>query len=323
VLAGSGSTWTAQSSNAPQALSTVSCVDASNCFAGGALGTVVTTTDGGGHWTQQGNPLSGPTTALNAGPASLLAINGSACNANRCDLGASASGNMLTTPLVHVAVKGGTPFANASTATFQSTDPALVTTPSVPAGTLTGTLSCTVDHPVGAGGTGSSTVSGCTGLSADGYSVVIDYGGSAVTFPQGQSTVGGDVPATLSLTLGAPASFAPLIAGVANDYLASTNATITSSAGDATLTVADPSATAPGHLVNGTFSLAQALQAAGGNAAFAPLSGNSPLTLASWASPVSNVSQAINFKQSIGSSDPLRTGTYAKTLTFTLSTTNP
>ena len=32
---------------------------------------------------------------------------------------------------------------------------------------------------------------------------------------------------------------------------------------------------------------------------------------------------ALNFKQSIGANDALRTGTYAKTLTFTLSTTTP
>ena len=31
----------------------------------------------------------------------------------------------------------------------------------------------------------------------------------------------------------------------------------------------------------------------------------------------------INLKQSIGQNEPLRTGTYAKTLTFTLSTTTP
>ena len=38
---------------------------------------------------------------------------------------------------------------------------------------------------------------------------------------------------------------------------------------------------------------------------------------------MSNDSETITFKQSIGSSDALRTGTYGKTLTFTLSTTNP
>ena len=31
----------------------------------------------------------------------------------------------------------------------------------------------------------------------------------------------------------------------------------------------------------------------------------------------------IGFKQSIGANDALRTGTYSKTLTFTLSTTEP
>ena len=31
----------------------------------------------------------------------------------------------------------------------------------------------------------------------------------------------------------------------------------------------------------------------------------------------------VAFKQSVGASEPLRTGAYAKTLTFTLSTTNP
>jgi hypothetical protein len=32
---------------------------------------------------------------------------------------------------------------------------------------------------------------------------------------------------------------------------------------------------------------------------------------------------SLDFKQTIGASDPLRTGTYSKTLTFTLSTTTP
>jgi hypothetical protein len=32
---------------------------------------------------------------------------------------------------------------------------------------------------------------------------------------------------------------------------------------------------------------------------------------------------AITFRQPIGAQDPLRTGTYSKTLTFTLSTTSP
>jgi hypothetical protein len=38
---------------------------------------------------------------------------------------------------------------------------------------------------------------------------------------------------------------------------------------------------------------------------------------------VSNDAVALEFKQSIGANDPLRTGSYSKTLTFTLSTTQP
>jgi hypothetical protein len=126
--------------------------------------------------------------------------------------------------------------------------------------------------------------------------------------------VGATVPAQLSLTLGTPASFAPFIAGAARDYLASTTATVISTAGDATLTVSDPSTTAPGHLVNGTFSLPSALQAGG-----SPL----PAVVKTYANPISNDVVTIGFTQHIGANDALRTGTYSKTLTFTLSTTNP
>ncbi len=87
-----------------------------------------------------------------------------------------------------------------------------------------------------------------------------------------------------------------------------------STAGDATLSVSDPSTNHPGHLVNGAFSLAQPLRANG-----SPL----PAVAKTYAGPVSNDAAAIEFKQSIARTEPLRTGTYSKTLTFTLSTTNP
>src|SRR3954452_12079100 len=67
------------------------------------------------------------------------------------------------------------------------------------------------------------------------------------------STVGGSVPATLALTLGAPAAFGPFTPGADKDYTSSTTATVTSTAGDAALSVADPSTSATNHLVNGTF----------------------------------------------------------------------
>ena len=126
--------------------------------------------------------------------------------------------------------------------------------------------------------------------------------------------VGGSVPATLALTLGTPASFGPFLPGIAKDYTAQTTATVVSSAGDATLTASDPSTTAPGRLVNGTFALASPLQVAG-----TPL----PSTVKTYAAPVSNDVVTVDFKQPIAGNEPLRTGSYAKTLTFTLSTTNP
>ena len=138
-------------------------------------------------------------------------------------------------------------------------------------------------------------------------------------------TVGGTVPATLALTMGAPASFGPFTPGAQKDYFATTTANVISTAGDALLSVADPSSTATGHLVNGAFSLPEALQAAGSTSGtYAPVGGSSsPTALKSYNAPISNDAVTVSFKQPMKANDALRTGTYAKTLTFTLSTTNP
>ena len=102
-----------------------------------------------------------------------------------------------------------------------------------------------------------------------------------------------------------------------------------STAGDALLSVADPSSVDTGHLVNGTFFLPQPLQARARNAANTGTAYNnvgssaSPLNLLSYSAPISNDAVTLEFKQSIGANDALRTGTYSKTLTFTLSTTQP
>jgi glucose/arabinose dehydrogenase len=117
-------------------------------------------------------------------------------------------------------------------------------------------------------------------------------------------TVGGTVPATLSLSLGAPATFGAFQPGVAKEYTASTEATVTSTAGEATLSYGDP-----GRLTNGAFSLPQPLRV--------------ELGTAQWSAPVSNAKVPITFKQAIGANDGLRTGSYSKTVTFTLSTTSP
>jgi hypothetical protein len=114
--------------------------------------------------------------------------------------------------------------------------------------------------------------------------------------------VGGTVPATLALSLGTPASFGAFTPGVAKDYGARTTASVTSTAGDATLSVGDP-----GHLSNGAFGLPEPLQVA--------------LSKASWSGPASNDAVTVSFAQHVGAGDALRTGSYSKTLTFTLSTT--
>ncbi len=135
--------------------------------------------------------------------------------------------------------------------------------------------------------------------------------------------VSGTVPATLSRAVGPPASFGAFTPGIAKDYLAATTASVLSTAGDATLSVADPSATAPGHLVNGPFSLPAAVQVrARPTAPYTPV-GATPATLLTYAAPVSNDAVALEFKQPIAAGDALRTGTYSKSLTFALATTTP
>jgi hypothetical protein len=108
----------------------------------------------------------------------------------------------------------------------------------------------------------------------------------------------------LSLTLGAPASFGPFTPGAAKEYTASTTANVISTAGDAALSVSDP-----GHLMNGSFALPQPLRV--------------EFSKSSWSAPVSNDGVTVTFRQAIGANDALRTGTYSRTLTFTLSTTTP
>jgi hypothetical protein len=158
------------------------------------------------------------------------------------------------------------------------------------------------------------TVSGATGSPGTIASI-----GAHVT---AGGAVTGLVPAQLSLTLGVPATFAPFAAGVAKDYLAQTTSTATSTGGDAVLNVLDASPVAPGHLVSGTFPLPQALQVNANGGAYAPIAAT-PTALKAYAGPVSNDEVTVGVKQAIGASDALRTGAYAKTLTFVLATTTP
>jgi len=117
-------------------------------------------------------------------------------------------------------------------------------------------------------------------------------------------TAGGSVPATLSLTLGAPATFGVFTPGVEKDYTATSTANVISTAGDAALTVGEP-----GYLTNGSFTLSEPLRV--------------ELSKTAWTAPVSNDPVTVTFRQHIAATQALRTGAYSKTLTFTLSTTTP
>jgi X-Pro dipeptidyl-peptidase len=158
----------------------------------------------------------------------------------------------------------------------------------------------TCDHAPGSRFPVGQTLVTCTATDASGNRTKTSF----AILLRGAQPVGGTVAATLSLTLGAPASFGTFAPGVAQTYDASTTANVISTAGDAALSVSDP-----GHLVNGAFALPEPLQVS--------------MTPASWTGPVSNATVAIAFKQAIGVDDALRTGTYSKTLTFTLSTPAP
>ncbi len=146
----------------------------------------------------------------------------------------------------------------------------------------------------------------------------------------------GTVASTLGISVGGTQpAFGTFTPGVAQTYTSSTTATITSTAASATLTATDTSTTFPGHLVNSTatggpYALPKGLQVSAsdpantaGSGVWQDLSVNNPATLLSYNVPVSNDPVTLSFQQLIGATDPLRTGAYTKTITFTLSTSTP
>jgi hypothetical protein len=144
-----------------------------------------------------------------------------------------------------------------------------------------------------------------------------------------QSTPGAQVAPTLSLSLGAAPTFPNFVPGVGAAYTATTLANVVTTAGDGVLSVSDPSSNATGRLVNGAFSLAAPVQArassAGGTGgALATVGGSAaPTSLLTYDLPKSNDQVTLSFSQAIGQNEALRSGTYSKALTFTLSTTSP
>ncbi|HET8759370.1 MAG TPA: hypothetical protein VFM58_25350 [Solirubrobacteraceae bacterium] len=144
-------------------------------------------------------------------------------------------------------------------------------------------------------------------------------------------TIGGDVPSLLQLTIpNVGGSFGTFVPGVARDYLTQLAATVTTTTGDATLSVNDPSTNAPGRLVNGAFSLASPVSVRAVGLGDSPLPAYTPVPtdntsfpLRNWSTPVTAAPLTLGFRQPISATEALRAGTYSKTLTFTLSTTTP
>ena len=136
-------------------------------------------------------------------------------------------------------------------------------------------------------------------------------------------------PTVLSLQLGPAPSLGSILPGAARDYQATMSATATVSTDGARLTVADLSAAAPGHLINGPAVLTTAVRARadsldGAVSPFADVGGaSSPTTLVTYPDQTSNDPVTLTFLQHVGVREKVRAGTYSKTLTFTLSATAP
>jgi plastocyanin len=132
------------------------------------------------------------------------------------------------------------------------------------------------------------------------------------------------VPRSLGITLGGTVRFDAIVPGVAKDYDATTTVTATSSLASSKLTVADPSSTATGHLVNGALPMPQALKVGVVGGPLGALGGSAaPTLLKTWATPLANEAIQLQFRQSVAANDPLLVGDYSKRVTLTLSATTP
>ncbi|MFI4978169.1 MAG: choice-of-anchor Q domain-containing protein, partial [Solirubrobacterales bacterium] len=148
--------------------------------------------------------------------------------------------------------------------------------------------------------------------------------------------VEGVVPFTQTLaTTCSPVVLGPFAPGTPADYMNTCGLKATSTAAESKLVAEDTSATDTGHLVqvykqgkiNVTYELPYSLETkatspqGGVGSAFASL--EHQVTLLTYLQPFSEDEATVTFSQQIGLHDHLHTGTYAKTITITLSTTEP
>ena len=144
------------------------------------------------------------------------------------------------------------------------------------------------------------------------------------------STPGGNVPATLALSLGTAPTFAGVHAGRRRDLQREHDRERHLDRGRRA-DLGRPTRARPTPASSSTVrsrwrirsrrrppapaARARRSRAVGGSAA--------PTSLLTYTGPKSNDTVTLNFRQTIGRTEALRTGTYSKTLTFTLSTTQP
>lgn len=149
-----------------------------------------------------------------------------------------------------------------------------------------------------------------------------------VTPATATTTPSGTVLSSLSLSVDSAApSLGVFVPGLGATYTATMTASITTTAPTSVLTIDDPTSTATGHLVNGPSALVSPLRADATDpgqplGVFAPLDAG-PVTLLSFAAPITGDPVTIGFQQAIGATEALRAGSYTKQLIMTLSTSTP
>ena len=144
-------------------------------------------------------------------------------------------------------------------------------------------------------------------------------------------TVEGKVPFTQTLEAACThVELGNLLPGVAATYQKTCLLNATSTAAASALTAEDPSAEHTGHLVQGSYFLTEPLnveatttETEGSPSSAGKKALTSKSTLMSFANPFSKDGMTATFYQAIASKEGLHTGTYAKTIVLTLSTTTP
>ena len=165
----------------------------------------------------------------------------------------------------------------------------------------------------------------------EGSSVTV-YFESAGTKDQAEGNVHGEVPVTTSLESAcSDVDLGKFLPGVNANYIGNCGVTVTSTGVETELRASDESAVDTGHLIQDYtdknsvkhhYALLDALQTKVGAGTYESLDPG-PVSLVTYGTPVSNKNETVWFRQHIGATEGLHTGTYAKTITLTLEQTTP